>query len=554
MSVAMKFSKIQLLLFSFASGIILSLGWPERGFPGFLFIGLVPLLMIEEFLYLHRDKFMHFSVLIYSYPGFFVWNLLTTWWICNSTLLGAIMAIVLNSLFMAIVFQGFHWVRKQLHFRVISFLALISFWISFEYLHLNWDLNWPWLNLGNGFASCYKWVQWYEYTGALGGTIWVLAGNILAFELVREITKAAREKRMHEIHLKRPIILYTAILLTWILLPIGISYIIYHNYKEEKRPVRFVVVQPNVDPYSEQYDLPPSIIIGRIMALAGREVNDSTNFLVAPESAIQENIWENDLRTFSSIRMLRKEIEKHPQLNLLIGGSTFYAFAPGEKLPRTARKFSDVNHFYNAYNAAIMINSRDSLQLYHKSKLTPGVEILPSFKGFGWLEKYAIDLGGTVGSLGTDSIRKVYSTVNTVKVGPAICYESIFGEFFSLFVRNGAEIMIIITNDGWWGNTAGYRQHFSFAHLRAIETRRSIARSANTGISAFIDQRGDAFQATAYWKPAVIKGTLNANSRITFYVSHGDYLARLMVYLGTLLFAMAFILYVKKRVKQFSGR
>jgi apolipoprotein N-acyltransferase len=175
------------------------------------------------------------------------------------------------------------------------------------------------------------------------------------------------------------------------------------------------------------------------------------------------------------------------------------------------------------------------MQLYHKSKLTPGVEILPSFKGFKWLEKFAINLGGTVGSLGMDSVRKVYTTVNTVKVGPAICYESIFGEFFAGFVRNGAEIMIIITNDGWWGNTAGHRQHFSFAHLRAIETRRSIARSANTGISAFIDQRGDAHQVTTYWKPAVITGSLNASNKITFYVEHGDYIARGSSWLGGLL-------------------
>jgi apolipoprotein N-acyltransferase len=189
----------------------------------------------------------------------------------------------------------------------------------------------------------------------------------------------------------------------------------------------------------------------------------------------------------------------------------------------------------------MLMNNRDSLQIYHKSKLTPGVEILPSFKGFKWLENYAIDLGGTVGSLGMDANRKVYTTVGTVPVGPCICYESIFGEFFAEFVRNGAQIMLIITNDGWWGNTAGHRQHFAFAHLRAIETRRSIARSANTGISAFIDQRGDAHQVTAYWVPAVIKGTLNANDKLTFYVRNGDYIARFFTLLGGILLLAAIL-------------
>ena len=149
-----------------------------------------------------------------------------------------------------------------------------------------------------------------------------------------------------------------------------------------------------------------------------------------------------------------------------------------------------------------------------------------------------------------DSVRRVYTTVNTVKVGPAICYESIFGEFFSRFVRNGAEVMFIITNDGWWGNTAGHRQHYDFAHLRAIETRRSIARSANTGISAFINQRGDASQETAYWVPAAIKGTLNANDKITFYVQHGDYLARFATWLGGFLLITPIGLSVKSRFRK----
>ncbi len=542
--------RLHLFLLSILSGILLTLAWPQNGFPGLLFIGMIPMLMVEEFLHQHREKFIRFSMLIYSYPGFFIWNLLTTWWIYNSTGIGAVMAIVLNSLFMSIVFQAFHWTRKHLGFRIISFLALICYWISFEYLHLNWDLNWPWLNLGNGFSEYYRWVQWYEYTGAMGGTFWVLAANILAFTLLEKFNiQSSKFKVQNLFHPSKFVIRYSIILVLWISLPILYSYFIYFNYREEFRPVNFVVVQPNIDPYSEQYNLPPRAVIGRIMSLAAPKIDSSTNFLVAPESAIQENMWENDMRTFTSIRLLSDIVKENPNLNILIGGSSFYEFGRNEPLPRSARKYSDADKYYNAYNTAILFNIRDSLQLYHKSKLTPGVEILPSFKGFKWLEKYAIDLGGTVGSLGTDSIRKVYTTINTVRVGPAICYESIFGEFFSLFVKNGAEIMIIITNDGWWGNTAGHRQHFSFTHLRAVETRRSIARSANTGISAFIDQRGDAHQVTPYWKPAVIKGTLNASAKLTFYVKHGDYIARFLSYLGGLLFFTALVLFAGKKFK-----
>lgn len=535
----MKSHKLYLLLLSFASGLLFSVGWPERGFPGFLFVAMVPLLLVEEFLYNHREKEIKFSALLYSYPGFFIWNLLTTWWIVNSTLIGALLAIVLNALFMSIVFQAFHWSRKKFHTALAGYLALISYWVAFEYLHLNWDLNWPWLNLGNGFSSFYKWVQWYEYTGTFGGTLWILTGNVLAFEILKNF------RRAHKIPW-----LLSGVLLLSILLPVFISFRIYAGYKEEKKPVGCVVVQPNLDPYSEQYGLPPSEVIGRILNLASPGLDSTVNFLIAPESAIQEQMWENDLSGFSSIRLLDAILQQYPSINILIGGSTFYRFSPGEPLPVTARRFSDSDHYYNAYNAAILLNTRDSIQLYHKSKLTPGVEILPSFHGFKWFEKYAIDLGGTVGSLGTDSVRKVYTTVNTVRVGPVICYESIFGEFFSEFVKNGAALMIIITNDGWWGETPGHRQHYSFAHLRAIETRRSIARCANTGISALIDQRGDVIRQTPYWQPAVIKGTLNANQKITFYTAHGDYLARWFTRLAGALFLTAIAFYIMLKFRR----
>jgi apolipoprotein N-acyltransferase len=539
--------KYQILLLSVLSGLLLAAGWPVRGFPGFLFAGFVPLLFIEDYISGNKNRFIKYSLLFYSLPAFLVWNGLTTWWIYNSTGMGAILAIFLNSLFMSIVFNLFHFSRKQLKNRAAGYACLVFYWMAFEYLHLNWSVNWPWLNLGNGFSSYYKWVEWYEYTGTFGGTLWILVVNIWGYEVIRQKAKGKRQKVSGIWYLA------SGIWLLLILGPILISRIIYMNYHEEKHPVNVIVVQPNLDPYNEQYSVPPQQVIGRIMKMAGPKLDSTINFLAAPESAIQEEMWENNTRISGSIHLLKDVIQKYPGLNILIGGSTFYKFSSHEKIPASARKFTDTNEFYNAYNTAILVNASDSLQLYHKSKLTPGVESLPSFGRFKFLERFAINLGGIVGTLGTDKIQKVYSTVNTVKVSPIICYESIFGEFFSGFVKNGAEVMFIITNDGWWGNTAGYRQHFSFAALRAIETRRCIARSANTGVSAFIDQRGDASQKTTYWEPAVIRATINANSNLTFYVKHGDYLARMALICGGGLFLLTIILWFKNR-KQLDNR
>jgi len=538
--------KYQLFLLSALSGLLMAAAWPERGFPGLLFAGFVPLLIVEDFIYRHPGKFIKFSLLFYSYPAFLIWNGLTTWWIYNSTGAGALIAIGVNALFMSIIFQLFHFTRRKLKNDLSAYAALVFYWMAFEYLHLNWDLNWPWLNIGNGFSAYYRWVEWYEFTGTFGGTIWVLVANILLFKV---LYRGSLTRFLFPLN-KKDFILIPAFLL-WIIVPLIISWSIYHSYKEKLNPVTIVVIQPDLDPYKEQYTIPPVEVVGRIMQLAEPLIDSTTNFLVAPESAIQEFMWENDIATFKSIILLKDIVKKYPNLNLLVGGSTRHEFGPGEVVSNTARKFSDADIYYDEYNTAMLLNSRDSIQLYHKSKLTPGVEILPTYKHFRLLEKLAINMGGTVGSLGMDKIRRVYTTVKTAKVSPTICYESIFGEFFAEFVRNGAEVMMIITNDGWWGNTAGHRQHFTFASLRAIETRRSIARSANTGISAFIDQRGDPHQVTRYWEPAAIKGIVNANDQLTFYVKHGDYLARIASYCGGILLLFSLVMHFIQKKRKF---
>ncbi len=516
--------RYQLLLLSLASGLLLSFGWPAGGFAPLLFLGFVPLLLIENHFWENRAENSRFAITWYSFPAFVIWNLLTTYWIYNSTLEGAIAAIFLNSLFMTMVFTLFHISRRSMKPGIHSYLALIAYWLSFEYLHLHWDLNWPWLNLGNGFANFHKWIQWYEYTGTFGGSLWILVVNIFIFIAVRDLIKTRIPGKGFYTHGTIAVVL--------IIVPVFASLFIYSNYQEVKSPISVVVVQPNIDPYKEQYSAPPAEVLGRILKLADEKTDSLTDYVVAPESAIQEYVWEDQIGLSESAGIIRQYISKHKHIALVIGISSRKLFQPGEKLSQTARKFSDVDKYYDAYNTALFCDSGSRLQRYHKSRLTPGVEMMPYPKFFKFAEKYAINLGGTVGSLATDPERTPFKASSGIKIAPTICYESAYGEFIAEFVRNGANAIFVITNDGWWGNTAGHRQHFLFSVLRAIETRRSVARSANTGTSAFINQRGDVSQATAYWVPAVIKQTINTNNMITFYVRHGDYIARASLWAG----------------------
>ncbi|HRN41789.1 MAG TPA: apolipoprotein N-acyltransferase, partial [Vicingus sp.] len=185
-------------------------------------------------------------------------------------------------------------------------------------------------------------------------------------------------------------------------------------------------------------------------------------------------------------------------------------------------------------------------KIYHKSKLVLGVEKMPFSSLLSPIEKFAINLGGTTGSYGVEKEAKIFDNEKT-KIAPVICYESIYGEYVTDYVKKGANVIFIITNDGWWEDTPGYKQHLAYGRLRAIETRRSIARSANTGISCFINQRGDVLQATNWWEQDVIAGKINLNNQTTFYTIHGDYIGRVAAFIGALMLLWNITFVIKKQ-------
>ncbi|RLD38723.1 MAG: apolipoprotein N-acyltransferase [Bacteroidetes bacterium] len=248
--------------------------------------------------------------------------------------------------------------------------------------------------------------------------------------------------------------------------------------------------------------------------------------------------------------MLKIFISNYPNLNLLIGLSS-YKFL---KEPTVTARTTKSGAFYDEYNSALFLNRFDKREHYHKSKFVPGAEKMPFQKLLAPFQQIAFDLGGTVGSLGYDTERRVFTSADgQYKIAPLICFESVFGEFTNGFVQNGAQLLFIITNDGWWGNTSGYKQHLMFASLRAIETRRSVARSANTGISCFINQRGDIYEKTEYWVQDAKKATLNANSDISFYVRYGDYIGRLSAFTAILFLLISFSMMLRGKGNELSN-
>ena len=519
------------LLLSVSSGILLSLAW--LGFPGWiLFVAWLPLLVVDKYFVDRKEAYRGVSFWGHALLTVFIWNILTTWWIIHATVVGAVMAIVANSFLMSLVWWLAHTARRRFRSN-LGYIALIIFWISFEYFHFHWDIEWPWLQLGNGFANNVKMIQWYEYTGAFGGTLWVLSINFFIFKFLDLLSKKI---------ITRQTIATGVFLFLLIFGPVILSNQMYSTYEEKDNPKQITIVQPNVDPYSEQYDMRAEMIKkDNFLDLAERVSDEQTDFIVGPETVF-ENPWywdEDKLESNQFLTEMKRFTRRYPNAELLFGVSSFKIY-PNENLATpTARKSQDF--IYDRFNTAIFVDRNGNEQIYHKSKLVVGVEKMPFMKYLGFIRDIVINIGGTTGSLGRQKEASVFTSVDGTKVAPVICYESVFGEYVTDYIKQGAELIFIITNDGWWKNTPGYKQHMSFARIRAIETRRSIGRAANTGISCFINQRGDVLQPTQWWVEAAISGTLNTNNEITFYAGYGDYIARVSLFFGGLLVLLMFV-------------
>lgn len=201
----------------------------------------------------------------------------------------------------------------------------------------------------------------------------------------------------------------------------------------------------------------------------------------------------------------------------------------------------------NFYNMAIFVGEDYELQKYYKSKLVAGIETFP-FKPIlePILGDIMLDLGGTISVKTTQEDRSVFIANDGTKVAPIICYESVYGEYVTGYIKNGADFLAIITNDAWWEETQGHKQHLSLARLRAIETRRDIARSANTGISAFINQKGEITSQTKYNEKTALLGKVSLNQDKTLYVLLGDYIAKIAVLVAGVLLVLLFFRKIKK--------
>ena len=462
-----------------------------------------------------------------------VWNIGTTWWVCNSTVPGGIAAMLANSFLMSIPWMGYYAIRKTGR-QNLAYAALVLFWLCFEYIHLNWQLSWPWLTLGNVFALYPSWVQWYEYTGTSGGSLWILLVNIL----VTKLLQAYYGNTQTDTRTVASAVLVLAV-------PFLLSFIISSSLQFPAAQTKnVVVVQPNIDPYEKFEQGTQEKQLGILIRLSEAQLDTNTAAVIWPETAVNlpNGIEETGIRAYAGLEPVWNFLKRHPQITLLTGIESYRLYNENNKTAG-ARFLPSMNQYYDAFNAAALLDSNGARQFYHKSKLVPGVETLPPFLKFldTWFEKF----GGTTSGYGSQRERTVLKDpASGLRFAPAICYESIYGEFLTAYIRNGANI---ITNDGWWANTPGHKQHMQYARLRAIEMRRWVLRSANTGISCIISPDGRVQDAQPWDTAAAIRLAVTPLNGLTFYVRHGDVISKVAVAGAILMMAYAVFAWARRK-------
>jgi apolipoprotein N-acyltransferase len=502
---------------SISVSILLSLSYPPID---------IAILQFPAFIFLIR--ILHLcdtwrKVFIYTYPAFVIWNLATTYWLIMATISGGIAAILANALLMVLPLLAIRALMKTgINHVLLAFFAA-CFWVSYEFLHHHWDLAWPWLTLGNGWANLTGVIQYISFTGYFAISFWVVFTAALTYYYL----------------LYRNRYLHYAALTVFMAFPLFsiLSFITWQPAESE--PIEVAVIQPNIDSYVQYGGLSDGDELITLLAdLTDSTITENTKLVVWPENALDD--WVTRISPVTRMLGLHSSdwgIE-------LITGSGSVHYYTRENRPELVRTdLGDV--IFNIYNSAFHIRGMETPDLYQKGKLVPIVERFPfvnffnKIDVFGWVNWGAL-MGYDIGLTANNFLIE-----ETYKTPALICYDSVFPSWVREFTADGAHFITIITNDGWWGDTSGHSQHFAYARLRSIENRKWIVRSANNGISGIISPDGNVQIETEYWTRTGFTFNIYPDGSQTFYVRYGNWFGYLM--LGGALGGFGFIFFSRKK-------
>ena len=526
-----------------ASGVLLAASFPPSPFHALAYVGLIPLLVLLE------SVEGWWRAMRYSYLSFLVLHILTLYWTGGFVvgkdvwmMIAGGALLVVHPLFYVLVVVLYLLVRRRLGL-LFGLVALPFLWIAYEYSHSLGEFSFPWITLGNSQAYDLPRIQIAEYTSVYGISFIVVLFNVMGFILVSKIAGGRWTLRSAGTRFCIAVlaVLYLA---PWMYGRISMGKAAPAG---KTRQATVGIVQPNIDPWEKwstsTYDRWGSYErqLEKLMEATKFLAKERPDLVVWPETAIPFGILLPGFRTYLS--WLRTNLDSL-QVPLLTGLPSTVVY-DSANVPITATRDEVRKIYYEVFNSsALFLPGQPPGAIYRKIVLVPFAERIPYAETFRFLiEPLKWNVGIGMWGIGKDTL--VFSLPlrdgSSTTFSSMVCYESVYPNFVREFVRRGAEFLVIITNDSWWGNTPGAYQHASYASFRAIENRRWIVRVANGGISGFVDPTGVLHDETKLYTAATLRGTIEPRREQTFYVRHGDIFALLCSGVAALFVIVALI-------------
>ncbi len=535
------------ILLAVLSGVMLGVSFPPSPLYSTAYVGLVPFLVLLERLRSYTQ------VLRYTYLMMFVFHTITLYWV-GGFVHGRDTYMMISGAALLLIHPAFYWLVTVPYWFIRSHAgiawALMAFplvWVAYDYSHASTEFSFPWITLGNSQVYDLYRSQIVEFGSVYALTLLLVAFNVLAFVLLIQLT--TRSWRWSS----RPAVVTFSGLVLLYLVPLlyGRSVVQRYEIPSGGQKLRVGIIQPNVDPWEKwgegrmaKWDSYQQQV--RTLLLETQKLLQEPHDLVVwPETAIPFEVlsprfshyWGNYKAAIDAMNVA------------VFTGFSAVEYFDSLSAPVTAVRMRDSDVFVDYYNAATLIQPSKLVgETYKKNILVPFAERVPYAETFSFLIeplKWSVGISGW--GKGTEqTVYQLETKTGNVGFSGMICYESVYPHYVRDFVRSGAEFLVTITNDSWWGNTSGAYQHAAYASFRAIETRRWIVRCANGGISGFVDPTGRMHQTTDLYSAVILSGEIEARSDETVYVRVGDALAQLCAVLagGTLIIA-----FLKRRRK-----
>lgn len=486
----------------------MGISFPPFPFPCqlLMFIGLVPYFLVVE----RREKLIDLNRA--SYIMGFVFCLITIYWVGSwqkeaDTFLmisGGLLMFV-NPIFFMIPTTLLYYSRDIFPKGTAIYLFPV-FWITYEYLYMITDLSFPWLTLGSGLSQFNLFIQAADIVGTVGISLIIIYINIF-------IAKAIQAKTLFPKSFRINIALAAGIFI--LIITYGI--IRLATFKISDKKVKVGLIQPNLDPWGKWSSTNLNELTAEYLELSKQSVDNGAKVIFWPETALPVYLTEGDYNYV--LDTIYSFLDKN-KVSLITGMPDLIYYKPGDKMPEDV-KYSKTGIYYATYNAVLLFSPFiRGIEWYGKSKLVPFGERVPFVDQLPFLRNFIKwSVGISDWNVGTDTtIFKVpLIGMDTLKVNSLVCYESIYPYYIERFINKGADLIAVVTNDSWYGNSSGPYQHKEMAVLRAIENRKSVVRAANGGISCIIDPLGRTIVESKMFTKTQITGDVTIQENETLF-------------------------------------